>query len=851
MPVVADATSAVFYPGKLVMGLPLTFASRYAWYIVLHVLLATAGAYRLARGVGWRGLSGPEHGLSRPAAGLCAMAYALSGPVLFQYCNVVFLVGAAWLPWALWAAYRMLIQRSVRWSLALGVCLALMVLGGDPQSAYHAGLLAALCAGLGVWAGRPRASAAAAGRQLPRWAVPRELGRALCLLAIAGISGLSLSAVQIVPALSWLATSDRAVFTYPRSIYEIPSYLHREEPMADQSGRPADPGGWSGVARGLWGRWHEPEHAQHTYGFSVAPWRLLELLWPNVSGRTFPENHRWLAAIGGEDRVWTPSLYLGLLPLVLALGAWRVRRADVRVQWWSWAGLLAVLGSFGWYGVGLMVRSLHGAIVGDDPPVTVAEPVGGLYWFMVVCLPGYAHFRYPAKLMVIASLALAMLGGIGLDQLLDGNRDRGARALRNVGIASLLGAVLVLATRRWWITGLADASPDELFGPLDAGAAWLDALTGCVHAACVSGVLWWLVRSRHLAPGLLAPLLLLVTACDLAWAQGWMILTAPASAMGEETVMDIAPGVSSPATVYRWPSRLWVPRAWRETTSAARAEESVRWDVATLYARLHLLGPHRSLRSQSSMAPFDLRALLGTRSRGLPHPAVLDLLGAEYLIAPDDCPPPGPGWTELPALRQLPGVNLWRNAQPLPRAWIVHEVESRPPWTSTDPRAIRAYYDALLFPDGRLRDFRTTAVVESDQSAARAPKPAGLSHPVDPVAAETVHVQCSGTTRLDLSVTLATPGLLVVNQYYDPRWQVDICSPEGSRAHGRVVRTNRVMQGVFLPAGTHELEFRYVPRDLYWAGGVSLAGWLLVLLGMCIRARRSVGLERPGLDGSR
>ena len=31
MPVVADATSAVFYPGKLVFALPLEFAQRYAW----------------------------------------------------------------------------------------------------------------------------------------------------------------------------------------------------------------------------------------------------------------------------------------------------------------------------------------------------------------------------------------------------------------------------------------------------------------------------------------------------------------------------------------------------------------------------------------------------------------------------------------------------------------------------------------------------------------------------------------------------------------------------------------------------------------------------------------------------
>jgi len=35
----------------------------------------------------------------------------------------------------------------------------------------------------------------------------------------------------------------------------------------------------------------ESEHQRQAYRFSVAPWRLLEMLWPNVFGRTFPQNH--------------------------------------------------------------------------------------------------------------------------------------------------------------------------------------------------------------------------------------------------------------------------------------------------------------------------------------------------------------------------------------------------------------------------------------------------------------------------------------------------------------------------------------------------------------------------------
>jgi hypothetical protein len=57
------------------------------------------------------------------------MAYAFSGSVMFQYCNVVFLIGAAWLPLAVLAADRLLTRR--RWiDLPITAMVwAMMVLG--------------------------------------------------------------------------------------------------------------------------------------------------------------------------------------------------------------------------------------------------------------------------------------------------------------------------------------------------------------------------------------------------------------------------------------------------------------------------------------------------------------------------------------------------------------------------------------------------------------------------------------------------------------------------------------------------------------------------------------------------
>ena len=133
-PLLADATAAVLYPGKLIFALPLSYNTNYKLYIVGHVLFAAIGAYVAARGFA----------RSRYASTVCAISYAFSGSVVFQYCNVIFLVGAAWLPLAILAIDRMLRLRSWKWSLALAAVLAMMVFGGDPQLAYHVALIGAL-----------------------------------------------------------------------------------------------------------------------------------------------------------------------------------------------------------------------------------------------------------------------------------------------------------------------------------------------------------------------------------------------------------------------------------------------------------------------------------------------------------------------------------------------------------------------------------------------------------------------------------------------------------------------------------------------------------------------------------
>jgi hypothetical protein len=82
----------------------------------------------------------------------------------------------------------------------------------------------------------------------------------------------------------------------------------------------------------------------------------------------------------------------------------------------------------------------------------------------------------------------------------------------------------------------------------------------------------------------------------------------------------------------------------------------------------------------------------------------------------------------------------------------------------------------------------------------------------------------------------AQPGVLLLNDRFDPSWKVWVDGrPE------QVLRCNYLMRGVYLPAGTHVVEFRFqIPAGPFW---VSLAALgvgvgLLGVLGMTTVTRR-------------
>jgi hypothetical protein len=786
-PLAANPTSSAFYPGLAVFALPLGYAWCFRIYVLGHLVLAALGAYGLAR----------RFTSSVPAAGVAAMSYAFSGSVIFQHCNVVFLVGAAWLPVAMTAADRMLRQESggrgqesgirgrVAWAVTLGMVLALMVLGGDPQMAYHAGLIAAVYA-LWLWWTDGRAACRSETPD-PEKRTIATLGRRLALLALAAVTAALLSAVQVLPSMEYAGRSNREV---------------------------------AGFADRLAGRIEPGTHSEHTYHFSVGPWRLAEYVWPNVFGRQFPEHRRWIDVLPAEGRVWVPSLYMGLLPLLLAVSAmrfWRNKRGsssehntsgtaapppELRSDpFFTWLALLAVLASFGWYGLGWLVSEVS-LLFGGEPggPGPVPGPLGGIYWLMNALLPGYAYFRYPAKLLVVAALGLSVLAARGFDRVFGGDAKRFRRRILCLGALSAGGAVAALAVRPWWAGWMAMADPDVLFGPLDATGAANDLLAAFVQTMVLCGLLWWLTGTgRGQSPfskttkGTVPwPVLaaVVVVAVDLGVANRWLIATAPAGIWREEpqlaAVIDRhAEGNTGPAPVRVYRHPLWLPEPWRETGSPDRLVEAVRWDHDTLWPKYPLLLPLAVAEVHGTMMPGDYYALLGRAKSG----GDVFRLG-EYVVLPGKEVLLGGGRIDVP----VGDVSLWHNPDRLPRAWIEH---------------------------ARVDD-------------ALAPVPS-------PRAGESCEIVGFRPSRVEIAAELAGPGTLVLAEQFYPGWQAVVHAEGEPGRPVEIERTREVMRGVRLPAGHYRIVYRYRPTRVLVGGVLSGAAWLAVALwGIAMVVRRHV-----------
>jgi hypothetical protein len=870
-PLLGMPMAAVFYPGKILFAL-LPYASAYRLYVVAHTTIAWLGMLLFARGLG----------VSLTGASLAAISYAFGTPVLFLHSNVVFLVGAAWAPWGFLAIHRLLGERRRQAVVELALVLALQVLGGDPEGAYLTFLFGSIYAFVLACNGTEPGSRIVKRRRALLFGV--TAGGLLWLGVACGVAFFAPSGV--IP--DWFLRSN---VTWPTILAVVSllgfwtardgTPLHRIRPMlAALAGAGLLAAALAAVQLapacelGAHLKRRATVSATDIYSFSVEPYRLFEAIWPHIYGVEVPVNRSWIQAIppAGERLIWSPSLYLGALTLVLFLGAAGMRRDQCSRSWLTVVTMLSLIAAFGKFAGPLWwarcVPQLAAVLGQHDAWVStsridgyLSDGAGSAYGILTTLLPGFGLFRYPAKLLVITCLAVSALAGQGWDRLLAGEARTTRRWCLWISSASSIAIVLCLYMRgpiETWVGRYAPSIP--VFGPIDPSGALNTTLFALIQAGALCALGWvlipWVFRHRRVA-GALAVVL---TTADLALADSRIVWTVP------QTALDRTPWIAqlieqaerfnpSPGPFRIQRVEQWHPVDFLRHRSERRFEQLAVWEHDTLhglYGELvplaYTLNPD-GIELDEQLEFFEVDVNWRKDGEGLSRPVYsysrggFDLWNTRYFVMPIALN----GWMgeEQAFTRIYPendtsgdpeksrqwiareGWQLLRNRAAMPRCWIVHSAVPIRPTARGSPQRAEMIRTLIGSSGSRDRDpnafgsidLKQTALVETDEPTLLS----GLiGHPsTEP--SESITITKAEPQSVEIDAKLTRPGLVILGDLYYPGWKLKI---DGHPAP--ILRTNRMMRGAIVAAGKHQLVYDYQP-DSFWIGSlVSLAGLAVV-----------------------
>jgi hypothetical protein len=817
-PFAADASAGVFYPGKLIFMFPFAFSTCLVLYTALHLLLAAYTTFRVARYLKATAL----------ASIIAAISFALGGTVLSQHANIIFLVSAAWLPLAL--LYGLQLIRNENRSHAfilLSICLALMLLGGDPQAVVH--LIIVLLVG---WFVLPRcplqASTPTALSRLPLKTLLANLSYVVAITT-------ALTAIQLLPTLEWSQRSERNMRSSSQTVFQWAADSLKNKDFKNEVIAPKN---------------SAHNHNQQVYKFSMPPWQLAELALPNVSGKLYPQRNHWTFLFPDSQSIWFPTIYQGIIPLLLAISVMTIRRRkDAIAAMLSWVLIFTLFAALGTFGLGWVWNQIV-------PTTTIAPTNFSLYWLLTNTIPEYIDFRYPAKWFVLTSLMLALLASRGWDQFVQ----RLPQMRQHIFLRlAILGAIFTLIgigcipLSNWIDAKLSGSLTDHFLGPVSASGALWNLFTAPLHtliaSIVISSICIWGIYGRwqkHPKAPTLIPLLILL---DLLIANHWIIVSAPVSHWKTESAVQRITTNSTPLEpirIYRARKQHWYPPVFAETSSPHRLAQALRWDRQTLRTRLHLLSPYQLLDTNASLSSADYESMLrvmrnhGTRRvDGIAEPDLrgLALLGADYFIAPKslnvhndeqgDHSPPQSIATD---------AHLIKLNSAYPAAWVTHDWEATQPVTTHSSRELDALSERVFYPNNKFRDFTNWTFWETSQ-------PREPSHPE--LAAAPVKIIQRNVGYLQLETHLDAPGLLIVNQGYSPGWKAKVWNLNNTlpQTH-EVYRGNRVMQAIWLEPGNHTVELIYQPASFLLGLIISVLAWTTLTI---LFVRQAIKYRKPNL----
>lgn len=558
---------------------------------------------------------------------------------------------------------------------------------------------------------------------------------------------------------------------------------------------------------------------QWAAAFSLPPANLATFVLPGWLGDSLTSLYR------GENYFWEMCAYLGFIPLVLAAGAAILRRD-------RFTPLIAILAA------GSILVAL-----GDATP---------LFRVLHAAVPGFRYFRGHAKVLFFAAFFLATLAARGADGLFGRGEAGGEGRLRfsgnfrrrlvGTGAAILLGG------------GAAGLLFSAIASPLPP-VWWLrrietDLLAGRHYEIVPPGQPdWWEQLMRETPPDLDYTGYVRRLLGETPFARNsWRTLRAGLFRLGAAAA---ALGILLSAILRRGRRRKW----WAAGVALLAAAEAAAWaspyitgfDSRVCLWDKEIAGFLAGREEPSRYLPFDpadfnrgmlngSESILGyqadvprrcleyiNRSQGLPpgetelvplitvYSPLLDLLNTRFLLFP---PGISSGADRFPEVLRGPGGEIRENPDTFPRALV-----SERAGVLSSPEEI---LDRLSRPD-----YRPQEVVFLEEEPPPRFQGKGGESPGE------ARVTARGVNRVRVRAELGRPGVLLLNESFDPGWRAYLGEEEIP-----VYRANYLMRAVCLDPGRHEVEFRYRPAAFRPGAAVSLATLLALGIGTGITAAR-------------
>ncbi len=580
------------------------------------------------------------------------------------------------------------------------------------------------------------------------------------------------------------------------AIYQYKQYSVR--------GAEAAAGGGGGGAMG----WEK------TMRWSQGPKELLTLVMADAFG-------------GGGQTYWGPKTftegphYIGGVILALSgLAVWRVRS---RLTWGLGAGVLATI-----------VFSL-------------GKYASWITWPMYQYFPFYEAFRAPETWLSISALGLAILAGIGLDDVLRTDTDRHAEGEKTQALLYSFGAVggLVLLVmvgkgvlfdfenpRETQVVERIEQRPNltrsnpqvqRFYQQLEQRktqrreALQADAFRTLL-AVGVALLLLWLYRRRTLSGWLAGGLVVLIVVVDL-----WGV---DRRYVGDDQ-FSRQPDLESQIPTYRFDQFLTKQMEQAGGLGHFRVYplQAPYQNEAVASYHYESAGGYHGAKLQRYQDYLD--HILQASQGGTPNENAFDLMNVRYILAQQQL-----SGTEVAYRDEQNKTLVLENPDALPRAFFVGQTDVVEGAKQTWERLRSSSFDP-----------RQTALL-----------PEALDAPVTPIdSGSTTQVRLESYTPPEIEWTLQTeaPRLFVASEvYYPAGWNAYL---DGEQVP--IHRVNYLLRGVHVPEGEHTLVMRFEPSaDRYgrWIAGTTTAGvygGILLMLGLRYRRRDSLLDESADEDG--